>query len=498
MSPLADGDRLGWGQPVDSYGVSSERSLDAVLSNPACARDLFGVYVLMALDTSRVRLVTSAALLQSLRRVDGPLGAAFATKALAAHVLSGRHPRISEAAAVDYVLLEAPLGTDDLLAGTTVLEEASVVDIHRNGIECGSYWPASVRLAPGRPTTADNLRTTLTEAVAGVARVPGARLALTAGRDSTLIARSLVGAGFALPAFTLGSPESPDAEGAARTAAAIGLEHRAVPVGARRAPDRFAEILRWAPWHEGTQRAWDYSASWMDWDVDDLFYIGGHGGEIGRGYYWKAGQRGEDITVLERRGGHLPPIASKAYAQRLADTAERLRGLGRPDTDLLDLFYARYRANFFFSRWAPHSQFRGFTMPFLEPSVVAALLDIPVDVRNGALFDEALRSLGAEPPPAAVATRAPRGLARAVARWRSSRFGGTRDAGWLVLDETLTEVGRPSLVTDIVGREWWLRTTALARGGAGYAFWRLWSALSIEALHRFLATTPVFRRDGGI
>lgn len=252
LEPIRIGDRLVWGVPVGHEGEATDREVEDALRRPEAGRELLGVYVLMAIEPRRVRLATSAALSKTLRRVDGPRGSAFVTRALAGHVLAGGELQMSEAIALDFVLFEFPMGPDELLAGTRVLEEATVVDLEADRTACWSYWPAPERVAVGPPTTAEGLRDVVAETSMRLSRVPDAHIALTAGRDSTLLAASLGWAGGLVDTFTLGTDDVPDAVGAAHTAETLGWRHRAVPIGLEHPEDRFAEIVRWAPLARGT------------------------------------------------------------------------------------------------------------------------------------------------------------------------------------------------------------------------------------------------------
>ncbi|HYZ91845.1 MAG TPA: asparagine synthase-related protein [Actinomycetota bacterium] len=474
---LSVGDRIVWGTPVGDQGEASEDEIDRAITDPVVARGLMGVYVLIAVETSKVSMVTSAALPKTLLRVDGPNGSALATKGLAGQILAGVAPNMSEEVIADFVVFGFPVGDDELLS-RTVVEEATAAEFTDTGLRIRSYWPPEERLAPGPPTTPGRLREVLGSTVGRMSQVPGVRLALTAGRDSSLVAACLNDRGRIVESFTLGSADSDDGAGAARTARLLGWSHHAVPIGQRRPPDEFAEIVRWAPWHEGMQRAWDYAASWLDWDVRDLFYVGGHGGEIGRSFY---GAGNDDaLSVLARRMSFVTPRTAAVVRDRIGHVLDDLRAIGRPDADLLDLFYAKYRARHLFIRFAPFPQFRSFVTPYLEPGVVSALLDAPVAKRDGSLFDETLESIS--PQLRVHNTRRAHvsqgRLARRIARWRAGRTPALRS-----LRRCIASADEAPYVASVLGAEWWSRAMAGARRGDGFWFWRLWNALAVESLH---------------
>lgn len=481
------GDRVVWGVPVDE-GPAENRVLEDLADRPARARDLLGVYVIVVIDRTSVRLISSAALPQTLLRVEGPTGSAFATRSILAHVLAGQTPRISDTAVPEFVVFDFPVATEEVLANTVVLEEASTVELTTDAIHCNSYWPADERMASGPPTTSHRLQSVLGDVVRRLARVPDAHLALTAGRDSRLILGCMHEVGAPIPSFTLGSSRDPDVAGAIAATSRLRWQHEAVRIGTRTPANRFAEVVRWAPWHEGTQRAWDYAASWFDWERHDGFYLGGHGGEIGRAFYGPVvdGSLEKAIDALAGRARRLSRQAQQVIRERIRIELERLAAFGRRPEDLLALFYAKYRAHRFFVRFAPFPQFRAYGTPYLEAPVVRALLDIPVEHRDGRVFDEALGSM--RRPVTDKPLRAP--TRQSIGRSLHRRFQRLRyrltDSSWHHLRATLSDAGELPVATSVLGDEWWSQSVRSARAGEGFSFWRLWNALSVEALAAYL------------
>ncbi|MGH2757958.1 MAG: hypothetical protein ACRDKJ_00170 [Actinomycetota bacterium] len=513
LPDLAAGDRVVWGAPVGAVGDATDDEIEGVLRNPGAARSLLGVWVIAAIELDRVRLVTSASLPHTLKRVEGPKGVAFATRGLAAHALAGRSPRISEHAVVEQVLFGYVLGSDEILEGTELLPEASVVDLDAAATTISSFWPIEERFAPTAPVGRPEFLELLTSTGLRFARTRGVWLGLTAGRDSTLLAAVLDRSGVEVPAFTMSGDivGAADLKGARATASALGWRHDRVGVHADPQPITPADLKRWAAWHEGMQRFNDYTVSPAEWPELNVRWLSGHGGEIGRAFYWaKSPERSIDDpvgTLIGRRQELLPDRAAAMLHRRIKGELSSIRKLGRPRTDDLDVFYARQRMRKWVMRLQPLAQFADAVPAFLDPQIVGALLAVPWEGRpSGRLFDATIRSLRRD---LARSRGKPRRNARkstrlfdGIRRERSRRAQGVH-AGVQPLSVKYVSAMRlfrwldregASVVKECLGPRWWDAAIEQA-SRSGRLSPELWNALSIEGLALHLGASKVPAAD---
>jgi hypothetical protein len=489
------GDLLVWGSPVGSCGIATEEELDGALSRPERARDLLGVYVLVALEGLHVRMLTSAALPHTLTIARGPSGTAVTTKALASCIASGREPRIWNPGVTEQILFGYVLGSEELIDGTDVLDEATVVDVDADGVHQSSFWPIDERFAPTPPTTVDGFIETLSDAAVRYASVPGANLGLTAGRDSTLLAASLRSRGLSICTFTFSDDlfGLADLQAATETGKVLGVPHSHVRVSLDPPIDAGGELVRTAVWHEGMQRAADYVCMGLDWEASDLHWLTGHGGEIGRAFYGvTSGATDPASHLMARFGGALRREAYAVLKERLQDQFAQLRTLGRPREDDLDVFYARHRMRKWLPRLQVLPQFKGLITGFLDPAVVSGLLGIPVGRRASAsFFDEALARLGPDLAKPAAPPLPPRrrpiasGIGRARRRLRATlptvRATITHPTHGMAYDALGNLTNDGSTVRERQGDQWWEALVAQDQATGGVSE-RLWYVLSIEAL----------------
>jgi hypothetical protein len=499
-----------WGLPVGMDGEATDAELFAVRRDPGAARSLLGVWVLLVEETDGLRLVTSSDLVHTLVRASGPEGVAYATKGLAALAACAAPLRIDRSRVPELIAFDYVLGDDELLEGSELLPEASVVDSDGAGERITSYWSVEERFAPGPATDAAGLRDVLGADLARLAKVPGAHLALTAGRDSTLVASCLQGLGLVIPTFTMGHPTYPDAIGARAVASALGATHRILDSVAGDALD-FRRAVRKSAWTEGMDLAWNLVGTDMEWDGPrPIVWLAGSGGEIGRAFYWQGAPLdgvpdGEKLTrhLIQQAAMPSDRTSRIALERRIAQVVADTQSSGREGWGRLDVLYARGRMRKWLMRTMPRPETRGMLAAYTSPAVVRALLDIPVAERlSGGLFDKALalgptnlyavasaslpsghvqpegRQTG-RPLRSRVARALPGAVRRGLSARRSSAVAGD-------LAIVLEQLSGPLLCEEVMGREW-LRGTMQLSAQAPYAQKLLWNALGVEALSRWLA-----------
>lgn len=449
--PAVASARVAWGSAPD--GV--ERALDG-------GADLPGVWVVAGMRGDALRLVSSPVVMHTLVRARGAGAEAFATRGLAALLLAGREPRVAWERVAEWVFFDYVLGSEELLEGTEVLEEAALVDLHPDRAHVRSWWPRPVRWGPGAETTPAQVREAVRGEAARLAKLPGATLGLTAGRDSALVAEVLPRGS---KAFTIGWTGHPDSDAAAARARALGLDHQVAEVRPQRA--RFEELVRAAVWQEGIENPRTVAVGPLHWGAREAVWVTGHGGELGRAFYWPSGPPASLDAALEslmRPTAGITHEAAEALRARLGAQLLALADIRRSPDGALDLFYAAGRMHKWLGRVLPYRQIAGFAPAFLAPTVVRALLDLPLEARlSGAAFG----------PPAQAHE------ARRTIRERAVRkLRGRED--WPLLRPLVAACRRPAAV-DVLGDAWWASTLDIARHHDWAQQWT-WNVLATEAL----------------
>ncbi|MDP9181148.1 MAG: hypothetical protein M3P04_00040 [Actinomycetota bacterium] len=499
--------RTVWGTPVGAGGEATEAELAAVTANPLAARALIGPWVLLEETDDGPLLVSGSDLVHTLVRASGPDGVAYATRGLAALRVTGAPLRIAldrvpELIAFGYVMMD-----DELLDGTEVLPEAAVVRSDARGDRVSTYWSVEERFAPGPPTTASHLRDVVTADLVRLADVPGAHVALTSGRDSTLVVSCLRDAGIVLPALTMGYEGFPDVMGARAVAAAWGTDHRLLTPAASGSPD-LARAVRSSAWTEGLEMGWNLVGGGMTWEgPDDVTWLGGNGGEIGRATYGKGRRHpapDDELVLKTLILESTPPYwrrPRRVLEPRVRLALDSTKEAGRAGWDMLDVVYARGWMRKWLLRSLPRPEVRGMLTGYTSPAVVGALLNIPLADRvSKSVFDEAialsdvnLHRIAQQ----AVPPRLPSGAARvsrlrrltpstvgpAVRRVRPSTAPGP-------LGETLAALPRDLVCHEAMGRSWWRETVHVARHSPR-ARNMLWHAVAVEALAMWLREADV-------
>ena len=472
---------LVWGSPVSREGVPDAAALRAALRDPPSGARITGVWVVVQATAGRVRMLTSPTQVHTLKRVDGPDGTAIATRGLAAHVLAGVAPRLNEAAIPEYVLLDYVLGQEELLADTVVLGDAQVIDVSRAGVEVSSWWPREERFAPGPPTDAAALRAVVSAAMTAALASADTRLGLTAGRDSTLLASVIAAGGGRVGTFTLGPSWLDDSRGARAVARHLGWRHtNGVQSFGPRVWPRIAELSRWSEGLTTGDQLVDTELSLKD---ESITWLSGSGGEIGRGFYW-ARHGSADAWLQWTRSALCAPIegAGRRMSDRLDAQLDALRTYGRSEEDTVDLLYATGRMARWLGRLMPTAPLRNFHAGYLDPAVVRALLDIPVeDRRTHRTFDEALSVDSSNLYDVAQRATTPRVLGPLDSlRFRRMDVNHTRALMGLVAG-----VAADSPVRRMMGERWWNATVESAGiPSEGWARRQLWNVVAVEGLSR--------------
>ena len=397
--------------------------------NPSRVGDLGGVFVLARLAADSIRLVSSTDFVFTLRRA----GTAFATRAVAAMTLGGVRSTVDADAACEFLGLYSVIGTGELLTGVEACEEGTVVDVTTSGTRQHVAVPLRNGCSPVHRRQPAAFRAVLGSWLTRARAVPEAALALTAGRDSGLVASCLAADGGQLLTVTHTVPGFPDNRGAAAVArTTAGRTKRcgsppgrpdvaAVdPSGGPRPGDDVVQYLtRQAVWCEGMQHPRDALVGHFTRPAGGIPTITGHGGETGRAYFWKNLPNGPDIDSFIDEGGgwHLPPRAKDRLRATVEGEAALAADLGWPGAGL-DLLYPRRQRS-----WLDHSgladaPFTDLMPAFLTAEMTALMLDIPQeDRRTGSLFDAAL----ALDPPTLDASRCePRGRRHGPRGWAGS------------------------------------------------------------------------------
>jgi len=512
-----------WGLPIGSDGAATDAEAVTASHDPAAARRLDGPFALVAVSPTGGRLTTSAYLVHAMQTACGPHTEAWSTRGLAAVVAAGLEARINPDALAEYVTMDYVLGDEELLADVRSLPEAVVVDIRADGSRESCYWPLPERFAISSPTGAAELRAVLGATMGRAGALPGAHLALTAGRDSVLLASCAAEHG-AMPAtFTIGTPETPDVVGARAVAGELGWSHRILSaeqaVGGGVGGSVYSRVIASSYWTEGLDTAWNLAAPPLDWTgSSDVSWLSGSGGEIGRAFYWSwAAPEADDVDVLV--GGvcrHMNASAQSRLRERATAALHEAGNLtDRRGRDRLDVIYARGRMRKWLERSLPRPECRGTFAGYLAPSVVSTLMNIPAEAkRSGAVFDEALRaapdlsavarraiSVIASPsrgnglhPVRAIAERLPLAVA-AAERVRSAPLivrlaARTPEPGVRLFQQVLAERGAgPLLAEEVLGRGWWRSVQATAPRNATSRRW-MWNALAVNAFLDALACMP--------
>lgn len=507
LGGVSDDDDLSagtWGVLYDDSGALSPAAAQAWARAPS--RDVRGCGIAWATDGNRLRIASTAAAPHTLWRHQGRSVDVLSTKGLAGLVLAGVSPRARRDAVAELVAFDYVLGADGGLCDIEALPEASAADMGDDAVRIRSWWPLQERWAAGPTSNAVQVAEAIQDAVRGLGHLPGARLGLTAGRDSAAVGGALVRVGTPVPSFTLGLDKT-EVAGARQTAERLGLDYEAVAVTHAVPTATWADVERIAPWIEGLDTPRPVAAGDIVWDATGVVWVTGHGGEIARSFYWRHPDESLDEVVsrLCTRGGPLLPAAREHMRERLRRRLREAGKLRSAPPDRLDVFYATERMHKWINRGWPFAQVSGMTVPMLEPPVVRLLADLPRAGRaDGSSFAQIVALLAPGTPSPLrpqPATRTPRGgaLRRRVDRLRGRQAPGAV-AGTLELpvDEGPPTGDGPALLQllaaeptvveaarDLMGETWWQATTTRVATSPRHQRF-LWNALGWIAWERSL------------
>lgn len=482
------GDVFVWGVPVGDRGKASDAEVRSTLDRPDRNSALLGVWCLATVTAAGVRFVTSASMVHTLKRAEAADVAAVATRGMAALALLGKPPLLATERIAEFVLFDFVSGNDELIEGTHLIDEAAMVEVRAGGVRTSSWWPTADRFERGAPTDAVALRSQVGQTAARLASADDAELGLTGGRDSALVLSCLAERAVLPPTFTLGAASSPDSRAAAVMARAVGAPHRQVvaPAHTGFSPER---VLQWTAWTEGLDPPFNLLFGSAELPGPSMCWMTGHGGEIGRAFYWQWPDRAPDRdppskVIVGPAANGMTSDARAALFERIDAAAQALRDeTGRSGADLIDVFYARNRMRNWLARHAPYPQLKGFLPVYLEPTVVRALVDIPEeDRRTGRVFDAAIGMGELRRPVLAGANSLAGGITKV--RRRLPRSMQPRDLR--VMDEMLDDSeSRGSLTREALGDTWWTKTRSEVRFRPA-AKRMLWNALAVDYLARWI------------
>lgn len=496
-----------WGVLYDDTGALSPATAAAWARQPNA--DVRGCGIAWTSDARGLRIASTAAAPHTLWRHEAGGTAVLATKGLAAVILAGTTPRARREVLADLVSFDYVLGADGGLQDVAALPEATAADVDVDGVRLRSWWPLAQRWAAGPTTSAQQVAVAIEDAVRGLGDVPGARLGLTAGRDSAVVGGALVRAGTPVPCFTLGM-DGAEVAGARETATRLGLDYETVPVTNAVPSAQWSDIERVAPWIEGLDTPRPVAAGELMWPAAGVQWVTGHGGEVGRSFYWRHPDESlaEVISRLCARAGPLLPAAREGLRERLRDRLHEAGRLRSAVPDRLDVFYATERMHKWINRSWPFVQVSGMTVPMLEPPVVRLLADLPLAGRaDGSSFAEIVALLAPGTPSPLRPQPAPRAPRRGPLRRRAEALrakvlrpavekaapdqpvgagaGEPTGDGPALLQLLAAEPAVAEACRDLMGETWWQMTTARIATSARHQRF-LWNALGWVAWERSL------------
>ena len=462
LEPAGGGDGL-----VESFGERLPQALETPAALLAAGdgelRALDGFHAAVAATSDgRVRLVGGA----GAPRTWFAAGDAYATTAAAAALLGGGPAEVDPDALPELLALGACLGDRTHLRGVRALPIATVVDLPAGGER--TFWPRQERWAAVDERAAGDagwraLLDTLDRRVRGE-RAPW--LAVTAGRDSPVVAAAARELGLPLRTFTWGEEHWPDVAGGRAVAQAYGLEHRHQPLRDVEDPEEARRLaVREALWADGAAALGGYALPTLPADMSVM--VTGAGAEVARAYYyhWAARSRPRprrrDLIATLGPLERVPATHRDAVGAALDEWFDGAAAAGHPGWTALDVFYAEERMG----RWGRARVARhpsALLTPFPSPEVARALVSLPFDERLTlawhrrvatavALPDQRDQRRGIPAPLRRLASSLRRGQPSAATPWPAAgvweRLPQLRE--W-VLEEPL---GAP-LLLDALGDEW--------------------------------------------
>jgi asparagine synthetase B (glutamine-hydrolysing) len=419
----------------------------------AGADTLGGVFSLFRASDDGLQAATSTARVCPVYYATGPDVTVIGSRALLVHLVAraaeGKPAPDIDAASLVPLVHHGFLTTDATpFTGVMALPAASVIDARPAATPAIST--ATLPAAEGAIGQVSELTSALALAVAplGKSDLP-ARLALSGGRDSRLLAAALHAGGIPFNAYTHGFDDAPDMILGRQIADLLGIPHDArvtVPEPVKRTVtvphplSRATQVIRMC---EGMTTGYESVGGYAPFDAVPA--TSGSGGETLRGGFLYDQQ---DVSPegLRRRVNTIFHVADWLLTQ---DAKDGFKGAAAPWSEMdgfsaLDLIYLHYRTG----RWIVGSHtatlMNGlYFHPFFDNRVVRAALRLPPRWRHTEEpFYQAIAALA--PPLAALPTEGK--------RWRF-------------------EAKRPARLTD--WRDWRRRAPVVPRGQTSGFNWRL-------------------------
>jgi hypothetical protein len=460
-----------WGGPFPRELSTAPAAV--IHASDAGLRAIRGVGGLIAAAGGRATLVTSPVGPTALYIADANGVTAWSTHAAAAAWLCHGRVELDAGTLAELLVTECVGGEGTHLAGVHAVGPAQRFDIAPGRWERRDYWPLRERCQPG-------LGEREARAAAGAALLEGldARLsstlapacALTAGRDSRVVAVAMRELGREFEAITWGEAGWPDVAGARTVAGAVGAPHSRCPLRWNSDGDARTAIETAARWSDGLEPTAGLGAPELPAHPDAI--VTGRGGESGRAFLYRLGARNHRRpsraqlvdTLVEHWPDRLRHAAPEARA-RVRETAGRwidaAAGSGHEGWRLLDVVYAEQRLR----RWDRTRLIRQrslYVPAFSDLAVQRALIALPLEDRLTDGFHRAFLAEHAPelvpPPPPGQRRGVPRALRRLARRLRSHR-PPARPAPWAMAAEWSTRPATRDWIADEL-----LRAPVLAEG----------------------------------
>lgn len=469
----------------------------AACRDPQTARDIRGIFVLIALDERALRVVSSRSMPATLRRSSSSAGVSWGTRALGVAAASAVPLRIETDRVAEFVHLDYVVGDDELLAGVSVLPSGTWLEITEEGVEEHASRAGPIRRLETAATD-QLLEERLRREMHIAASDDRVALGLSAGRDSGLLALAAHRGGVSLPTFSM-SPAGildADASGALLRAQILGWPHEVASAVDDEDGTPWSRLQLASRWTEGSDHP-RHSLGHLDWPRSGVTWLTGTGAEIGRAFYW--GNAAWDVDPVARIMAiplsSMAKRAKKEMRSRVGDVISDLSGADAGQgISILDDFYATQRMRKWVGRQPLLEQIDSIWPAFLHQDVVEVLISLPVeDKRTGAAFDRLLgdwgkapqRSVPLTPKPttptlgARLAGRARRATRRTRATVQVQTPKKLRPDP--LLDLVIQQMGPPSrIILPVLGAAWW---EEIQREAERNSLQRkhLWNAIGIEA-----------------
>jgi len=336
----------------------------------------------------------------------------YSTSWLAARAWNGSTD-IDEAAAVEYVLIEAPHSPKTVANGVSKLPIGRVVDLNRNRVvrrfdrEFWSEGPLFEKMNDAVDYLSSHLRIVFEEAAKAFPDRVNA--ALSGGFDSRLIVAGLRGQGQLPRLFVYGHPTSDDVVVARTVAEAEGLPVRVVDKSnvTRGLPSPGLDKLVASALffdglpNDGIDDAGVDRQTRIAQTAGGRLALNGGGGEIFRNFFHLPGRSmsTSDLVRAFYRGFDADAFRAKTgladYLERLGNSIGQTIGAReRLERELVELAYPLFRCHFWMSTNNSIEVRHGyFSTPLVDVETVRAAWRIPLDWKNAGLLESRLISV---------------------------------------------------------------------------------------------------------